>query len=291
MAYNTILYDVTDKILTLTLSRPEQLNAFTIEMAEELIHAFNRASVDDEVGAIVVTGAGRAFCAGMDLSESGNVFGLSEDLSPTMEDMETRLDDPDIVKGVRDTGGMVTLAIYDCNKPVIAAINGAAVGIGATMTCAMDIRLASEYARIGFVFNKIGITPEACSSWFLPRIVGISQALEWTYTADILNAEEAREGRFVKAVYPADELLEAAYKIAAKIVVHSPVAIALSRQMMYRNSAQAHPVEAHKVDSLAIFYASQTSGKEGVSSFREKRKPMFTDKTSTDMPPFYPWWN
>ena len=291
MAYNTILYDVTDKILTLTLNRPDQLNAFTVEMAEELIHAFNRASDDDDVGAIVVTGAGRAFCAGMDLSEPGNVFGLSEDLSPTLEDMETRLDDPDIVKGVRDTGGMVTLAIYDCNKPVIAAINGAAVGIGATMTCAMDIRLASEYARIGFVFNKIGITPEACSSWFLPRIVGISQALEWTYTADILNAEEAREGRFVKAIYPADELLDAAYKIAEKIVVHSPVAIALSRQMMYRNSAQAHPVEAHKVDSLAIFYASQTSGKEGVSSFREKRKPMFTDKTSTDMPPFYPWWN
>ncbi|RLA45051.1 MAG: enoyl-CoA hydratase [Gammaproteobacteria bacterium] len=290
MTYNTLLYQVADNILTLTLNRPEQLNAFTVEMAEELIHAFNRASNDDDVGAIVVTGAGRAFCAGMDLSESGNVFGLSEDLSPTMHDMETRLDDPDIVKGVRDTGGLVTLAIYDCNKPVIAAINGAAVGIGATMTCAMDIRLASEHARIGFVFNKIGITPEACSSWFLPRIVGISQALEWTYTADILNAEEAREGRFVKAVYPADELLDEAYKIAAKIVVHSPVAIALSRQMMYRNSAQAHPIEAHKVDSLAIFYASQTSGKEGVSSFREKRKPVFTDKTSTDMPPFYPWW-
>jgi enoyl-CoA hydratase/carnithine racemase len=290
MNYSTILYDVADNILTLTLNRPDHLNAFTIEMAEELIHAFNRASDDDDVRVIVVTGSGRAFCAGMDLSGEGTVFGLNEELSPTMEDMETRLDDPEIMAGVRDTGGQVTLAIYDCNKPVIAAINGAAVGIGATMTCAMDIRLASEHARIGFVFNKIGITPEACSSWFLPRIVGISQALEWTYTAEILTAEEAREGRFVKAVYPADQLLQEAYAIANKIVAHSPVAIALSRHMMYRNAAKEHPVEAHKVDSLAIFYASQTSGKEGVRSFREKRKPEFTDRTSTDMPVFFPWW-
>ena len=290
MGYNTILYEVAENILTLSLNRPDQLNAFTVEMAEELIEAFNRASDDDEVRVIVVTGKGRAFCAGMDLSEAGNVFGLDESLTPTMEDMHSRLDDPEIVSGVRDTGGLVTLAIYDCNKPVIAAINGAAVGIGATMTCAMDIRLASEHARIGFVFNKIGITPEACSSWFLPRIVGISQALEWTYTADILSAEEALAGRYVKAVVPAEQLLEEAYAIARKIASHSPVAIALSRHMMYRNAAQAHPLEAHKVDSLAIFYTSQTSGKEGVSSFREKRKATFSDKTSTDMPPFYPWW-
>ena len=290
MGYNTILYEVAEGILTLSLNRPEQLNAFTVEMAEELIDAFNRASDDDAVRAIVVTGKGRAFCAGMDLSEEGNVFGLEENLTPTMEDMHDRLDDPEIVSGVRDTGGRVTLAIYDCNKPVIAAINGAAVGIGATMTCAMDIRLASEHARIGFVFNKIGITPEACSSWFLPRIVGISQALEWTYTADILSAEEALAGRYVKAVVPAEQLLDEAYGIARKIAAHSPVAIALSRHMMYRNAAQTHPVEAHKVDSLAIFYTSQTSGKEGVSSFREKRRANFADKTSTDMPPFYPWW-
>ncbi|MEH6571130.1 MAG: enoyl-CoA hydratase-related protein, partial [Halioglobus sp.] len=202
MAYKTISYDVADNILTLTLNRPDQLNSFTVEMAEELINAFERASNDDDVRVIVVTGSGRAFCAGMDLSVGGNVFGLDESLSPTMDDMHNRLDDPDMIYGVRDTGGRVTLAIYDCNKPVIAAINGAAVGIGATMTCAMDIRLASEHARIGFVFNKIGITPEACSSWFLPRIVGISQALEWTYTGDILKPEEAKEGGFVKAVYP-----------------------------------------------------------------------------------------
>lgn len=290
MSYSTIRYEVAENILTLTLNRPDHLNAFTPEMAEELIAAFNRASDDDDVRAIVVTGEGRAFCAGMDLSGTGNVFGLNEELSPTMEDMEHRLDDPKISAGVRDTGGQVTLAIYDCNKPVIAAINGAAVGIGATMTCAMDIRLASEHARIGFVFNKIGITPEACSSWFLPRIVGMSQALEWVYTGEILTPEQALAGRYVKAVVPADQLLEEAYKIARRIAQHSPVAIALTRQMMYRNAAQDHPIEAHKVDSLAIFYTSLNSGKEGVRSFLEKRPPTFTQRTSTDMPEFYPWW-
>lgn len=290
MSYNTLRYEVADYILTLTLSRPDHLNAFTVEMAHELIDAFNRASEDDTVRAIVVTGEGRAFCAGMDLSVGGNVFGLNEDLAPTMDDMENRLDDPEMIAGVRDTGGRVTLAIYDCNKPVIAAINGAAVGIGATMTCAMDIRLASEHARIGFVFNKIGITPEACSSWFLPRIVGISQALEWVYIADILKAEQALAGGFVKAVVPAEDLLEEAYVIARRIAQHSPVAIALTRQMMYRNAAQPHPIEAHKVDSLAIYYTSLNSGKEGVQSFLEKRPPVFNQKTSTDMPPFYPWW-
>lgn len=291
MEYETIRYEVKDHILTLTLNRPDQLNAFTIVMAHELIDAFNRASEDDEVRAIVVTGAGRAFCAGMDLSGEGNVFGLDEARSPTMEDMEKRLNDPDIISGVRDTGGRVTLAIYDCKKPVIAAINGAAVGIGATMTCAMDIRLASENTRIGFVFNKIGITPEACSTWFLPRIVGVSQALEWCYTADIIGPDEALSAGLVKSVLPADELLAGAYRIAEKIAQHCPVAIALTRQMMYRNAAAPHPIEAHKVDSLAIFYASLSSGKEGVQSFREKRAANFTDKCSVNMPPFYPWWD
>jgi len=290
MAYTTLDYKVKDSILTLTLNRPEQLNAFTVEMANELVNAFDRASGDDAVRAIVVTGAGRAFCAGMDLSVQGNVFGLNEQLRPSMEDMENRLDDKDIIEGVRDTGGRVTLAIYRCAKPVIAAINGAAVGIGATMTCAMDIRLASEHARIGFVFNKIGIVPEACSSWFLPRIVGISQALEWVYSANILKPDEALAGRFVKAVVPADQLLDEAYKIAAKIVAHSPVAVAFTRQMMYRNAAQANPVEAHKVDSLAMFYTSILGGKEGVAAFLEKRPANYTDTVSKDMPEFYPWW-
>ncbi len=290
MNYKTIDLSVKDYILTLTLNRPDSLNAFTVEMANELISAFNQASEDDSIRAIVVTGAGRAFCAGMDLSREGNVFGLDEDYQPTLDDLEHKLEDPAIVNGVRDTGGRVVLAIYDCKKPVIAAINGAAVGIGATMTCAMDIRLASEYARIGFVFNKIGITPEACSTWFLPRIVGISTALEWVYTGEILKPETALAAGYVKGVYPAGDLLEEAYKIARKIANHSPVAITLTRQMMYRNAAQDHPMAAHKVDSLAIYYASMGDGKEGVASFLEKRAPNFTKKSSSDMPDFYPWW-
>ncbi|MFT5136170.1 MAG: enoyl-CoA hydratase/carnithine racemase [Arenicella sp.] len=291
MSYSTLLYVVADNILTITLNRPEQLNAFTVEMANELIDAFNRASDDDEVKAIVVTGAGKAFCAGMDLSREGNVFGLDDDLKPTMQDMHVRLDDPLLVEGVRDTGGRVTLAIYECKKPVIAAINGAAVGIGATMTCAMDIRMVSEKAKIGFVFNKIGITPEACSSWFLPKIVGISTALEWCYTGDIVDAQTALEGRLVRSISAPENLLSDAYKLAAKITKHSPVAIALTRQMMYRNSAQDHPLEAHRVDSLAMHHVSRNDGKEGVASFLEKRPANFTSKASSEMPDFYPWWD
>ena len=291
MKYHTLDCSITDRVLTLTLNRPEHLNAFTVEMANELIDAFNRASNDDAIGAIIVTGAGRAFCAGMDLAVGGNVFGLDETLAPRMEDMRTRIDDPAITSGVRDTGGRVTLAIYDCNKPVIAAINGAAAGIGATMTLAMDIRLASDKARIGFVFNRLGIVPEACSSWFLPRIVGISQALEWTYTADILSAAEAQAGGLLKAVLPAGELLAEAQRLAHRIIDgRSSVAIALTRQMMYRNSMQPHPIEAHRVDSLAVYYTSQKDGREGVRAFNEKRAPVFSSRTSTDMPAFVPWW-
>lgn len=290
MTYNTLDYAVSERILTLTLNRPEQLNAFTVEMCNELIQAFNRASEDDDVGVIVVTGAGRAFCAGMDLSREGNVFGLDEALEPTLEDMEARLDDPEMVNSVRDTGGRVSLAIYDCKKPVIAAINGPAVGIGATMTCAMDIRLASEKARIGFVFSKIGIVPEACSSWFLPRIVGISQALEWTYSGDIFTAEEAMRAGLVKTVVPPDQLLEEAYRIARRIARNAPVSVAMIRQMMYRNSAENHPLQAHKIESLGMFYTSREDGKEGVASFLEKRDPDFNGKSSSDMPSFYPWW-
>ena len=290
MKYKTIDYTPQDSILPLTLSRPDHMNAFTTEMSHELIDAFSRASDDDAVGAIVITGAGKAFCAGMDLNSAGNVFGLNESLNPTLHDMRERSHEMEIEDGVRDSGGRVVLAMYDCKKPIIGAINGAAVGIGATMACAMDIRLASEKARVGFVFNKIGITPEACSSWFLPRLVGMQTALEWCYTAEILSAETLLKERFVKAVYAPEDLLNEAYALAARMVNFSQVSMALTRQMMYRNSAQDHPMKAHEVDSLAIYYASQNSGKEGVQSFLDKRAPNFTQKASTDMPSFYPWW-
>lgn len=290
MAYNTIQYDVRDRVLTITLHRPEQLNAFTVEMANELEDAFTLASDDDAVGAIVVTGSGRAFCAGMDLNAAAdNVFGLDEKLEPSLADMEN-LNDPAIYRGVRDTGGRVTLAIFNCKKPVIAAINGAAVGIGITMTLAMDIRLASEKAKFGFVFNRLGIVPEACSSWFLPRVVGLSQALEWTYAADVFDAEEAMRGGLVKAVLPPDQLLDEAYAIARRIAQKSPLAIALTRQMLYRNSAAEHPLQAHKIDSLAMFYTSQKDGKEGVNAFLEKREARFSSSASRDMPDFYDDW-
>jgi enoyl-CoA hydratase/carnithine racemase len=289
VSYQTLDYAVDDGILTLTLDRPDALNAFTVTMAEELVDAYDRASADDDVAAIVVTGRGRAFCAGMDLSVDGNVFGLDESLEPTLDDLDDRLDDPTVVSGVRDTGGRVSLAVFRCTKPVIGAINGAAVGIGATMTLPMDVRLASEKARIGFVFGRLGIVPEAASSWFLPRIVGISRALEWAYTADILTAEEALAGGLLRSVHPPEELLGAAYDLARRFTTHrSPVAVALTRQMMWRNSAQPHPLEAHRVDSLAMFYTSRDDGAEGVRAFREKRDPDFSGRT-TDMPPFYPW--
>jgi enoyl-CoA hydratase/carnithine racemase len=290
MTYETIDWGLDDGILTITLSRPEQLNAFTVQMADELIHAFERASDDDEVRAIVVTGAGKAFCAGMDLTAEGNVFGLDETLAPTLADMHERLDDPAIERGVRDTGGQVSLAIFACKKPVIAAINGAAVGIGATMTLPMDIRLASDRARIGFVFGRIGITAEACSTWFLPRLVGMSQALEWLYAADILTAEEAAAGGLVRSVVPGDELLPTAYGLARKFVDgRSPVAVAMTRQMLYRNAGVTHPLAAHQVDSLSMFYTSIGDGKEGVRAFLDKRAPEFTGRAS-EMPPFYDEW-
>ena len=290
MTYTTIDWQLDDGLLTLTLNRPDQLNAFTVEMANELEQAINRASLDDAVRVVVVTGAGRAFCAGMDLSREGNVFGLDETLAPTLGDMQSRLDDPAIHAGVRDTGGRVTLAIHACRKPVVGAINGAAVGIGATMTLAMDFRLASEKARFGFVFGRLGIVPEACSSWFLPRLVGLQQALEWVYTADIFDAQEALRGRLIRSIHSPETLLDEAKAFARRLVQdRSPVATALSRQMLYRNSAEAHPLAAHQVDSLAMFYTSIGDGKEGVAAFLEKRPAAFDGKAS-QLPAFYDEW-
>ena len=285
--YETLTWSNDAGILTLWLDRPEAMNSFTVQMAKDLEDAFTRVNDDDSVRAVVVTGRGKAFCAGMDLSAEGNVFGLDESLAPTPEDLDERLTQEPIHSGVRDTGGKVVLAIHACSKPVIAAINGAAVGIGATMTLPMDIRLMSEKGRIGFVFGRLGIVPEACSSWFLPRLVGPQQALEWCYSADILSAEEARDGGLVRSVHAPDDLLEAAYALARKFTDdRSPMSVALIRQMLWRNPTFDHPIEAHKADSLAMFYTSIADGKEGVAAFREKRKPEFTASAS-DVPRIY----
>ena len=276
-----------DGVATLTINRPDALNAFDLTMARELERVFLTDARAEEVRAVVVTGAGRAFCAGMDLSREGNVFGLDESVTPTPEDLRAHLTEAPFHDGIRDTGGRVTLAIHALPKPVIAAINGPAVGIGATMTLAMDIRLASTKARIGFVFGRLGIVPEACSSWFLPRIVGIQQALEWVYSADILTAEQALAGRLVRSVHEPEDLLPAAQELARSFVVdRSPVALALAKQLLYRNGAAADPLEAHLSDTLAMFYTSIGDGKEGVAAFKEKRAPRFTGSAS-DLPRIY----
>jgi len=291
MDYETLDWYTRDGILQLTLNRPERMNAFTVKMADELVGAFDRASGDDGVRAIVVTGAGKAFCSGMDLSSEGNVFGLNESLRPSLADLEAVSFSAAIERGVRDTGGRVTLAIYRCTKPVIAAINGAAVGIGATMTLAMDIRLASENARIGFVFGRIGVVPEACSSWYLPRLVGLQRALDWVYSAEILSASQALEGGLLKAVLAPEELLTEAFRLAHLYTDgRSAVAVALTRQMMLRNASQSHPIDAHRIESLSMFYTSIGDGKEGVRAFVEKRAPSYRSTVSENMPPFFVDW-
>ena len=290
MDYQTLKYDIDDGLLLLTLNRPDQLNAFTVQMADELVAAYERASLDDAVRVIVVTGAGKAFCAGMDLSTGGNVFGLDESQAPTLQDVRERLEDRAIHRGVRDTGGRVSLAMFACRKPIVGAINGAAVGIGATMTLPMDFRFASEKARIGFVFGRLGITPEACSTWFLPRIVGLEQALKWMYSAEIFDAAEALDKKLVRAVCAPEQLLGEACAFARTLISErSPVSVALIRQMMYRNSAVPSPLEAHRIESLAMFYSSIGDGKEGVQAFLDKRAPGFSARAS-QMPPFFaPW--
>lgn len=276
--YQTLTFEVDDDgVALLTLHRPDALNAFDLQMARELEQVFLVDAQDDAVRAVVVTGSGRAFCAGMDLSAEGNVFGLDETLDPDPAEFRAHYDEEPYQTGLRDTGGKVTLAIHALPKPVIAAINGPAVGIGATMTLAMDLRLASTKARIGFVFGRLGIVPEACSSYFLPRIVGVSQALEWVYSADILTAEQAQAGRLVRSVHEPDDLLPAALELARSFVRdRSPVALGLAKRLIYRNSGADHPLEAHLTDSLAMYWTSIGDGKEGVAAFLAKRTPQFT---------------
>ena len=288
MTFETLRHDLDNGILTVTLNRPDELNAFTVTMADELERTFREVNDDDRVRAIIVTGEGRAFCAGMDLSVGGNVFGLDESRKPSLADMAD-LDDPRLER-VRDTGGRVTLAIHDCRKPVIAAINGPAVGIGATMTLAMDRRILSEKARFGLVFGRIGIVPEAASTWFLERLVGPAAAIDILLRADILTPDSAVSIGLAEEVVPESSLMTVARETAdAWTKDRSPVAVAFARQMVRRNGALAHPVDAHRIDSLAMFYTSIGDGKEGVASFLEKRKPNFQGKAS-QMPRFYDEW-
>jgi len=277
MTYEQILYAIEDGVLTITLHRPERLNAFTTRMMHELIDAFDRADADDAVRAIIVTGAGRAFCAGADLGGGGDTFNY-------------RGGEP--IDQHRDGGGRVTLRIFESKKPIIAAINGAAVGVGATMTLPMDIRIAARGARMGFVFARRGIVPEACSSWFLPRLVGISRAMEWVATGRVFSAEEALAGGLVSRIVEPEALLDAARGLAREIADNTAaVSVALARQLLWRMLGADHPMEAHKVDSKCIHWAGrQADAREGVTAFLEKRPARFTLRPSRDMPGFYPWW-
>ena len=278
MSYEQITADTADGVLTLTLNRPDRLNAWTPTMGQELMAAFDAADADDAVRAIIVTGAGRGFCAGADLHGGGSTF-----------DWRERQSGDEIP---RDGGGQFTLRVFDCTKPVIAAINGPAVGVGATMTLPMDIRLAADDARIGFVFARRGIVPEACSSWFLPRAVGISQAMEWVCTGRVFSAQEALAGRLVRSLHPKDELLDAARALAAEIAENTaPVLVALARRMMWRMLGAEHPMLAHRADSRGMFYRGQSAdAAEGVTSFLEKRPARFPDRVSDELPDIMPGW-
>jgi enoyl-CoA hydratase/carnithine racemase len=283
--FETLLYDVDDGIATITLNRPDKLNAFTTQMMLELIAAFDATDADDAVKVVIVTGAGRAFCAGADLSSGAQTFDYAAR-------GEAARDEAKVEDVYRDGGGRVTLRIFDSLKPVIAAVNGPAVGIGVTMQLAMDIRIASDTARFGFVFSRRGIAPEAASSWFLPRIVGISQALEWCYSGRVFPAAEAHEGGLVRSVHAPDDLLPAARAIARDIVDNTaPVSVTLIRQLMWRGLTASHPMEAHRADSRAIQARGRAGdAREGVSAFLEKRQPHYPDKVSSDLPDVWPYW-
>jgi len=288
--YEHIALDVDDRIATITLDRPERLNAFTGRMMHELLDAFDRTDGDDDVRVVIVTGRGRGFCAGADLEAGGATFDAGARGSD--DDPAAARSGDDELDRLRDGGGRVALRIFDSIKPVMAAINGPAVGVGITMTLPMDVRLAAESAKMGFVFARRGIVPEACSSWFLPRVVGISRAMEWVATGRVFPASEALAGGLVRDVLPDAELLPAAHALAAEIAEHtSGVSVALARQMLWRMLGADHPMEAHKVDSRAIDQMGRSAdAREGVTSFLEKRPPVFPLRPSTDIPPVMPWW-
>jgi enoyl-CoA hydratase/carnithine racemase len=277
MDFTEIRYEVADRVLTITLDRPDRLNAWTPTMQGELIEAFDRADADDGVRAIVMTGAGRAYCAGADLERGGETFDWRERQSGD---------------GVpRDGGGQFVLRVFESTKPVIAAINGPAVGVGITMTLPMDVRIAAEGAKMGFVFTRRGIVPEACSSWFLPRVVGISRAVEWAATGRVFRSEEAFEAGLVRSLHPAEEVLPAALELAREIADNTaPVSVALARRMLWTMLGAAHPMEAHRADSRGMFARGQSAdAREGVTSFLEKRPAEFTDRVSDGLPDVMPW--
>ena len=277
MGFEHIRYEVDDRVCTITLHRPDKLNAVTRPMLGELVAAFDHADADDTVRAVIVTGAGRAFCAGADLSGGARTF-----------DRAARGDEGEH----RDGGGIVSLRVYDMKKPVIAAINGPAVGFGITMTLPMDVRIASSDARMGFVFARRGVVPEACSTWFLPRLVGISRAAEWVYTGRVFGAEEARESGLVSRVVEPARLMPEARALALEIARNTgAVSVALSRQLLWRMLGADHPMDAHRLDSRCMDWTGRSAdAREGVSAFLEKRPPRFTLRPSADMPPFFPWW-
>lgn len=292
--FTEIDYELADGIVTLTLDRPDRLNAFTVTMQRELCRAFDRIDADDDARVVIVTGRGRGFCAGADLGGGGDTFdtsaGSGDGAARPVSAMNPTVAPPEMRH--RDEGGLLTLRIFECKKPVIAAINGASVGVGATMTLPMDIRLASTASKFGFVFARRGIVPEACSSYFLPRLVGISKAAEWCYSGRVFGAEEALAGGLVRSLHEPDDLLDTARAIAAEIVENtSAVSVALTRAMLWRMLGASHPMEAHRVDSPGIAYLGKSAdAREGVVSFLEKRPPAFTDTVSGDLPAFHPWW-
>jgi enoyl-CoA hydratase/carnithine racemase len=282
MAFAQITTELAERVLTITLNRPERLNAWTAQMGSELREAFDRADADDEVRAVIVTGAGRGFCAGADLESGGDTF-----------DYRARTGEAAGVGAPpRDNGGQLTLRIFESTKPVIAAINGPAVGVGATMTLPMDVRLVSETARMGFVFVRRGIVPEACSSWFLPRVVGISRAMEWVATGRVFDAQEALEGGLVRSIHPPGELLDAAHALACEIADNAaPVSVALARQMMWRMLGAEHPMIAHRADSRGLFMRGQAEDvREGIAAFLEKRPADFPERVSDGLPDVMPGW-